>query len=401
MKVLHITTSDSNGAGIAAIRILEAQRQNGIESNMIVRDKFDNHDHIKKIYNFKYVDYILNKFLRFFGCDYLFSFNSLCIVNDALFRDADVIHIHNVHYARMLHPWQLPKNKSYVFTLHDMWIITGFCNYNYDLCDKYITGCGSCPFQISNESFNYPKMLIDKTNFHWKLKQKTYASLNVIFTAPSVWLTDLAKSTAIIADKKVLTIPNCIEGYPDISPKRFIKSGNAVKLLFVGQKTVDNDRKGFKYIVELSKKLNIDHEIHIVGKNDNSLKDYFTNEKCRLVIHGSLPYLALQNVYKECDILLLPTLHDNFPNIILESFVFGTPVVAFNTGGVGDLVSAKTGYLAAYKSVDDLIRGIIYTMDNIEEISNYILNNSLKYSYKEISNKFENIYLDLIQNNIV
>jgi glycosyltransferase involved in cell wall biosynthesis len=129
--------------------------------------------------------------------------------------------------------------------------------------------------------------------------------------------------------------------------------------------------------------------MHIVGKNDSSLKEYFTNEKCKLVIHGSLPYLALQNVYKECDLLLLHTLHDNFPNIILESFVFGPPVFAFNTGGVRDLVCAKTGYLTVYNSVDDIIRGIIYTMDNIEEISNYILNNNHKCSYKEIPNKFE------------
>ena len=89
---------------------------------------------------------------------------------------------------------------------------------------------------------------------------------------------------------------------------------------------------------------------------------------------------------------MLPSLQDNFPNTILESFAFGTPVVAFNTGGIKDLVSKKTGYLANYKSVNDLLFGVEYTSENLVEISKNILSINHNYSYEKVGLKFEEIY---------
>jgi glycosyltransferase involved in cell wall biosynthesis len=101
-------------------------------------------------------------------------------------------------------------------------------------------------------------------------------------------------------------------------------------------------------------------------------------------------------LYELSDILLLPSLQDNFPNTILESFAFGTPVVSFDIGGIKDLVSRETGYLADYRSLHDLLVGVQFVRENLEELSKNILSINHNYSYKNVANQFEKIYKYLL-----
>ncbi|HKY22411.1 MAG TPA: glycosyltransferase [Vicinamibacterales bacterium] len=63
--------------------------------------------------------------------------------------------------------------------------------------------------------------------------------------------------------------------------------------------------------------------------------------------------------YAAADVFVLPTLADNLPVAILESFACGTPVAAFDVGGVPDLVvTGRTGYLSRYADPADLAGGL-------------------------------------------
>lgn len=47
------------------------------------------------------------------------------------------------------------------------------------------------------------------------------------------------------------------------------------------------------------------------------------------------------------------------PLVVLEAMACGLPVIAFNTGGVSELVEhMKTGYVAEYKNLDDFTNGV-------------------------------------------
>jgi GT2 family glycosyltransferase len=66
-------------------------------------------------------------------------------------------------------------------------------------------------------------------------------------------------------------------------------------------------------------------------------------------------------------VFLTPSLEDNLPNTVMESLSCGTPVVAFTTGGIPDMVKHKhNGYLAKYKSSDDLAEGIAWVYNHPE-----------------------------------
>ena len=62
--------------------------------------------------------------------------------------------------------------------------------------------------------------------------------------------------------------------------------------------------------------------------------------------------LNIIDIYNSADIFVLPSLEDNLPNTIIEAMACGTPVLAFKTGGIPEMIEHKVnGYLADYKSV--------------------------------------------------
>ena len=72
----------------------------------------------------------------------------------------------------------------------------------------------------------------------------------------------------------------------------------------------------------------------------------------------------LATLYNASDIFVLPSLEDNLPNTIMESLcIAGTPVIAFNTGGIPEMIDhLSNGYLAQLESSEDLAEGIYWSL---------------------------------------
>jgi glycosyltransferase involved in cell wall biosynthesis len=68
---------------------------------------------------------------------------------------------------------------------------------------------------------------------------------------------------------------------------------------------------------------------------------------------------TLAAAYAAADVFVLPTVAENLPNGILEAMACGTPTVAFDAGGVPELVRhLETGYLAPNRDAAGLAKGL-------------------------------------------
>jgi glycosyltransferase involved in cell wall biosynthesis len=79
--------------------------------------------------------------------------------------------------------------------------------------------------------------------------------------------------------------------------------------------------------------------------------------------------LSMALVYSAADVFVAPSVQDNLPNTVMEASACATPSVAFNVGGLADLVEhERTGYLARPFDVDDLAYGLSWLLNEKQRL---------------------------------
>ena len=75
--------------------------------------------------------------------------------------------------------------------------------------------------------------------------------------------------------------------------------------------------------------------------------------------------VSLRLVYSAADVVVVPSRQDNFPQTALEAQACGVPVVAFDVGGMRDIIDDRiTGYLARPFDPQELARGVVWVLED-------------------------------------
>ncbi|NIV31319.1 MAG: glycosyltransferase, partial [Anaerolineae bacterium] len=124
---------------------------------------------------------------------------------------------------------------------------------------------------------------------------------------------------------------------------------SAKVILFVAARVIQG-RKGLAYLYEALHSMQNTEDVLLltVGSTEPSHQQLQRFEQLHL---GHIADESRLNLaYNAADMYVLPTLADNQPLTVVESLASGTPVVAFDTGGIPEMVThLHTGYLARYK----------------------------------------------------
>lgn len=393
MKILQINTRYIGGGGASYIANLLHTNFNNMEeySSYFLYGRGQNGASLTKKIIYPYTEYLNALVYRVVGIDFCINKNL-----ESFIIEADIIHLHNIHgyYIQYENLFKLLKkhNKKIVWTLHDMWPITGRCAYSFG-CDKWKKCCGNC-----RSLSLYPKTFYDRSKKEIIKKRKIISSIhkeNLIIVTPSIWLGDLCKET-YLNQFKIISIPNGIEheelvaDYNDIRKKFNIDPTKKV-ILFAAADTKDI-RKGIHYILDIIPKCQ-DFLFISFGEKISSI------EYCNFIQLGYIKdRQTINEIYYMSDLFIIPSLDDNFPTTVLESFANGTPVIGFNQGGIPEQLADNAGIIVQENSSEELLKEINLLFSDPQRLKMLSENCKKKFHDSYTLSKFIKSYEKVYQN---
>jgi glycosyltransferase involved in cell wall biosynthesis len=274
------------------------------------------------------------------------------------YKEADIIHLHWIcgGFVNIKHLKKI--NKPIVWTLRDMWPMTGGCHFSMD-CTNYETGCGNCLQLNSNTKYDLSKYI---------LKRKiNNLPKNIHIVGISNWMSDQARTSKLFNSSPVSTIFNNIntkEFFPTSkkNARTIVNIQTDKKVVLVGAAYINDYYKGFsKYLEALAF---LDRSKYFLCFFGNLNKKILQNIEFDYYCFGFLTdNVSLRLVYNCADVFVAPSVMEAFGKTLVESMACGTPVVCFDATGPKDIVSHKIdGYKAKPFDSEDLARGIEWVL---------------------------------------
>ena len=271
----------------------------------------------------------------------------------------DIIHLHNLHgyylNIEVLFKYLAVQNIPIVWTFHDCWPMTGHCvHFDFVGCEKWKTECYSCPNKTE-----YPASLIfDRSRKNFHLKKELFTSINRLTIVPvSDWLGNIVKQSFFknypihIINNGINTNVFCQIQNSTIRDKYNIQN----KTIILGVTSDWDARKGLTDFIELSKYLDLNYQIILVGLNKTQM-NHLPHNIIGIAKTESVQELAL--FYSTADVFINPTWQDNFPTTNLESLACGTPVITYRTGGSPEAINSDTGFVVEKGDIQGLLNAI-------------------------------------------
>ena len=408
MRVLLVNTSErTGGAAVAANRLMKALNNNGVKAKMLVREKNSTTLTVVPLpkspllqWRFLWERIVVFFHLRF-QRQHLFEIDLANTGNDITslreFKEADIIHLHWINQG-MLSLKDIRKilrsGKPVVWTMHDIWPATAICHLTLG-CRNFTTHCRNCRLLPGKGSNN------DLSAKVWARKQAMIDGENIYYVACSKWLESEAKSSKLLDGQKITSIPNPIDlhiynkGNKTEARQRLGLPTDKKLILFASQRAT-NVNKGMGYLIEACRQLQDIPNLGIIilgGHAEEvtsqlSIANFplgYVNDEQRIV-----------DVYNAADVFVLPSLSENLPNTIMEAMACGVPCVGFKVGGIPEEIDhKKNGYVAEYRSSEDLARGIRWILSEADYtmLSDNAVHKVVQcYSQQSVAMKYLDVY---------
>lgn len=370
-SVLQISYSDSNGGAYrATYRLHRALLDAGIESRMLTRTASLGDWTVSGLHGSKAVltDHLRRGVGRALGrlqpspqpgvrsvaalpSQWPQRINSL---------DADLVHLHWIN-NEMLSIGDIARiRKPLAWTLHDMWAFCGAEHYTDDTRWK----SGYCAHNRSNRAGG-----LDIDRWVWTRKCRSWQRPIDIIT-PSRWLADCVRDSRLMRDWPTTVIPNAIDTGSWAPVDKRLARGllqlpvDVPLVAFGALGGAADPRKGFDLLqaaLPLLRRTLPELQLVVFGQMtprqppDMGFPTHYSGH-----LHDDL---SLRLLYSAVDAFVIPSRQDNLPNTGLEALACATPVVAFDTGGLPDIVQHQyNGFLAEAFLPESLAAGLEWVL---------------------------------------
>ena len=404
LKVAMFSTSTSQGAGYAAMRLFRGLRDLSAFRPTLYTTS-SNHKNDSGVRVLSHPSGKVRGWSLFQEPDNskpgltIFSFNQPSISNsdlEKLVLDCDVINIHWT--ARFLSVENIAflsnLGKPLVITVRDMNPISGGCHVFHG-CEKWMGDCSGCP-QLIDDFENFPMKVL-------KMKRENYNFNNITLVALSNHTKGLLEKSPMFNRCRIEVIPNSIE--TDVfAPINKMTARSALGLpldrKIIGYfPSYSSEVKGYREAIEafkiVSETMVGDKPLVMLGGGDTPANEAICLDKMSLGYISDKYRLAL--AYCAADVVIVPSLEETFSNTTAESISCGTPVVGFNTGAIPDLaIRGISGVAVDVGDSNALARGIVEVLesDSLGRACREVALQKLEFSLQ--ASRYEELFLELV-----
>ena len=217
------------------------------------------------------------------------------------------------------------------------------------------------------------------------MRNLSVESRSLTLISPSEWLLSKAHENTVFSSVPGFVLRNPIPDF-DYLPK--IHSDNKpLKIGFCSDK-LDNPLKGLEVLTKALATLNRDYALKLVGRNIGNFK---IPEGVSFEIHSPRSDIELASELREMDVLVVPSIQDNSPNVIGEALMCGTKVIGSDIGGIGELMRQLQMDTFQPTNVSEL-KNLLADFDPVYSKSNVINLAKEVFSYEVVAPKMMEIY---------
>lgn len=265
--------------------------------------------------------------------------------------------------------------------------------------------------------------VLSKLLYHWKtaLAVRNASMVSAYITNPiTKWINRfLYTKTQAIISVSLLSAQDINQLFPETKSKTSVipiginppvletvswknKIPTKLNLIHVGGFSFEKNHVGLFSIFQKFLKEQPNTHLHLLG--DGPLRGAMEENVKELGLQNSITFYGftanVMNYIHQADALLLPSIIEGLPGVLLEAMYAETPVVTYNVGGISEIVfSNETGYLietgdeAAFvkaigKAVDPSESGIMVKKAKelvVEKFNNGYLATQFENVYKSVS----------------
>jgi len=257
----------------------------------------------------------------------------------ALRRNYDLIHVHDTATAMTTASVSMLASRvPTVWTFHDQSAFTGGCLYSMD-CLAYLHDCDRCPqldqWPVGSSAAGVRRMR----------KNRRRAAVRGVYTpvVPSRWMAEMASETGDFT-REIEVIPNGVNTdvfrpHKDkMQARRQLGIHGDVKVVLISAGHLSDPRKGVWDVIDMLGTLGENIFILAVGKEDETLR-----KALHRIPHQFTGYIHDPQwkayVYACADVCVYCSFADNHPLTLLETMACGVPTVAYDVGGVGEIIN--------------------------------------------------------------
>ena len=393
MKVLHICTTDSGGAGLCCLRIHESLLKQGVDSKVLVLEKRSPNARVFEYGRWKNTLWkAFNKVLRLLHLEitnynkvfnlsvrqkrcYTLPTSIIDVSRYPLIQEADVIHLHWINHFVDYPSFFKKVKKPFVWTLHDENLFLGIAHYT--------------------ESKSYGGDL-EAEYYHKKMKiVKGIERLGIVFLSEMMY--NQYRQHEMILNAKTTIINNAVDYnnyYPakkNIARQQMGIPQDAVVFVFVSAELFDS-RKGLDILVKALENMQI---LNVMILAIGTVGSYQVSSTVNAI--GPIYNIEKMSLAYSCaDYFVMPSCQEAFAQTPIEAMSCGVPAIVFPVGGTRELINKTNGILCNGFTQKDLEEGINKAMNTVYDSDEIRKDVIARFSPEKIAKSYMDFYNQIL-----